>query len=226
MIDIYLCEDDVSQLKYLADLIQKYVAEQHLEAAVVSARDNPNDTLIDVENNNYNPSLFFLDVELKGYSMNGFELCRKLKEQNEKFFFVFLTSKNELAYKVFEYELNVLDYVIKEPKYFLDETLHVDLKERLDRIFQKIEQITNETKDVIWVECGSRKVEIEVDSIIYIQSVKGTHQLEIVTYNRRIMVHNSLEHIKEMLKDKIIEVNKSCLVMEKKIKEIDRKKDM
>ena len=47
--------------------------------------------------------------------MNGLELARKLREKNSDDYLVFITSKDDLAYKVFEYQLDVLDYIMKKP---------------------------------------------------------------------------------------------------------------
>lgn len=224
MIHIYLCEDDAEQLQFLANVMKHYVEQNSLDADVFSVRENPRETLLDIENNGDNPALFLLDVELKGYSMDGFSLCREIKKRKGDFFFVFLTSKNELAYKAFEYELDILDYIIKEREYFLERLIHTKLRTRLDRVFEKIEQKQNVQVDVVWVECGSRKVELNVESLICVRAVKGTHQLEVLTGNRRIMVRMTLEQMKNILGDRMIEVSKSCVVMKNKIKEIDRKK--
>ena len=48
--------------------------------------------------------------------MNGLELARKLREKNSDDYLVFITSKDDLAYKVFEYQLDVLDYIMKKTK--------------------------------------------------------------------------------------------------------------
>lgn len=224
MIHIYLCEDDASQLQFFTDIIKQYIAERNMDADVFSARCNPENTLKDIDGNGDHQALFLLDVELNGYDMNGFDLCREIKKRNGNFFFAFLTSKDELAYKAFEYELDILDYILKEPKYFLNKVISKDLKKRLDRIFEKIEREKVGKNATIWVECGSRKVEIEIDSMICIQSIKGEHHLEIITENRRLIVNQSLEQMKGILADRVIEVSKSCLVMKAKIQEIDRKK--
>lgn len=224
MIHIYLCEDDSSQLQFFTDMISKYIVERNIDADIFSARSDPKDTLKDVEENGDHQALFLLDVDLSGYDMNGFDLCREIKKRNGNFFFAFLTSKDELAYKAFEYELDILDYILKEPKHFLNHELGANLSNRLDRIIEKIKREKSKDKDTIWVECGSRKVEIAIDSMICIQSIKGEHHLEIITENRRLIVTQSLEQMKSILADYVIEVSKSCLVMKTKIQEIDRKK--
>ena len=194
MINIYLCEDENAHLKFYGELIDGYIRKNNIEANIFSARCNPEDTLNDVEENGDNPALFFIDVELKGYKMDGFSLCRELKREKREFYFVFLTAKNELAYKDFEYELDVLDYIIKEPRCFLEKRFGEELTGRLERIFRKVENGKRDKK-LIWVECGSRKVGIEPEQIICVQSIKGTHQMEIITKVRRVMVRQTVENM-------------------------------
>ena len=83
MIDIYLCEDELSQLNYFKNVIGAFVKENGIQAEIVSARCNPLLTVNDFINGGGNTALFFLDVELKGYEIDGFGLARKLKKQNK-----------------------------------------------------------------------------------------------------------------------------------------------
>lgn len=118
MIAVYLCEDEENQLLRFKKIIEQYILREHIDAKIVSAKTNPGQTLEDVKERGDARAVFFIDVELRGYSMNGFELAGKLKGLREEYYFVYLTSHEELAYKVFEYELGVLDYIVKSPRIF------------------------------------------------------------------------------------------------------------
>ena len=109
MIDIYLCEDELSQLNYFKKVIESFLKENHIQAEIVSARNNPLFTINDFIKNEENTALFFLDVELNGYTMDGFGLARKLKKQDRDIYIVFLTSQEDLAFRAFEYKLEPLD---------------------------------------------------------------------------------------------------------------------
>ena len=138
---------------------------------------------------------------------------------------VFITAKDNLAYKVFEYQLDVLDFIVKKPKYYLKNIDPAPIIERLNRIFYKIEQNQNiETKPKIQIDSGSRRFEIIIEDIIYVQAIKGTHLLEINIACKKIQVRQTLKEIFEKINsEKFIFVNKSCIVQRNMILEIDKK---
>lgn len=239
MIDIYLCEDEEIQLLYFKKILEEYLAAAHIDARIVSARMNPDQTLKDVREIGSDLALFLIDVELSGCSMNGFGLARELKKLNREYYLVYLTSHEELAYKVFEYELGVLDYIVKDPRYFLlikhtDETasgrlccseaVNSRLRSRLNGIFERIEKQTRQQKrETIVIECGSRLVEVIIEDIIFIQAIKGKHHIEICTACQMMNVRQSLKEIYETLNEDFLYINKSCIVQKHMIREIDKK---
>jgi DNA-binding response OmpR family regulator len=58
-----------------------------------------------------NPDLIILDVMLPG--IDGFELCRKIRQQDKRIPIVMLTAKNQESDKLLGFELGVDDYVTK-----------------------------------------------------------------------------------------------------------------
>lgn len=222
MVHIYLCEDEAVQLRFYEQAIREWIRENTLEAEVISARQNPEDTLRDAAEDS-GVALFLVDVELKGYAMDGFALCRELKARKREYYFVFLTSKSELAYKAFEYELDVLDYIVKKPEYFLEKQAAKELEARFLGVFRKLEKGSERSGGTLRIECGSRSVEIDRETILCVQSLKGTHQVEIITNTRRIQTRQTMEKMKEILGDAFIFINKSCLIAKGKITEMDRK---
>ena len=92
---------------------------------------------------------------------------------------MFITSKDDLAYKVFEYQLDVLDYIMKKPKKCYLKMQIWSSTEHLKPIFYKINQDQKETEQKkIQLGSGSRKYNIAIEDIIYVQAVKGTHLVE------------------------------------------------
>lgn len=226
MLDIYLCEDEEIQLLRFAEILDKYIESNSKNAKIISKRWNPEETLKDAKKNaeNENDTLFFIDVQLGDTYMNGFDLAQRLKELCPKCYLVFLTSKEELAYQAFERELDVLDYIVKRPEYFLEE-VNENLKQRFDRIFAKIGKDLEKRKSrttKIKIESGSKMIEIDLNEIIFVQSIKQNHQLEIITRRQRVETRQTLKKMQEILGEGFIYVNKSCLVAKNKIQEIDR----
>lgn len=223
MIDIYLCEDELSQLNYFKRVIGVFLEENHIQAKIVSARNNPLYTINDFIKNEENTALFFLDVELKGYVMDGFGLARRLKKQDREIYIVFLTSQEDLAFRAFEYKLEPLDYIIKKPEYFLSDRMGNEMKGRMENIFGKIELLREKKQNNVSISTGSRVIEVNKDDILFIQAVKGSHQIEIYLSYRKLTLRQSLKNISELLDESFIFISKSCIVQRKKIREIDKK---
>ena len=111
MLHIYICEDEEVQLNRIRDMITEYIADLRIDARIVAARQDPEEIMAELHDN-CQPAVFFIDVQLDGYDMDGFDLARRLKWLNSEYAVVCLTSSDHLAYKVFEYNLEVLDYVV------------------------------------------------------------------------------------------------------------------
>ena len=137
MINVYLCEDEEMQLDFIRCMLETGIAERKIDAKIISARKNPRDTLLDAKSRRNEKSLFVIDIQLNDFSMNGIDLARELKEISDEFHFVFLTSEWTLAYKIFEYQLGVLDYIVKDPSMFIDKKMELQVMERFERIFKK-----------------------------------------------------------------------------------------
>lgn len=226
MIKIYLCEDELSQLNYFKKVIDTFIKEKNIEAEIVSARKSPLFTLNDIQKNGECPALFFLDVELKDNALDGFKLAKKLKGKDIESYIVFLTSQEDLAFKAFEYKLEPLDYIIKKPEYFLSNRLSNEIAERMTKIFERIEMFRKKKEDNISLSSGGRIIEVRKEDILFIQSIKGSHQIEIYLPYKKITIRQTLKYMRSLLDESFVYINKSCLVHRSKIREISKKEHL
>ena len=226
MIDVYLCDDEKVQLSHLAKIIGTYLQATQKNARLISAQQNPEELLKDLSGHEQNPSLFFIDIQLSTSSMDGFLLAWEIKQRAPLCHLVFLTCKEDLAWQTFELELEVLDYIVKRTEFFLNDTVTDSLAKRLDRILEKIEtHLAHLKADVrlVRIECGSKLIDLDVSSILFIQTVKGKHQIEIFSRHQRIITRMPLNSLYDMLSPDFVYINRSCIVRLDKILEADRK---
>lgn len=228
MIKVYICEDQKIQLEFWKRTIEEYIYLNNIKGKVVSVHQDPLEILKDTEEYNGNDQyLFFIDIQMPKYDIDGFELAKKLREKSMDYYLVFITAKEKLAYKVFEYQLDILDYIIKKPEYYQENTNMFPIKERLSRIFYKINQKQKEKdkeEQRIQIGSGGRKYEIAMKDIIYVQAIKGTHLIEINVACKKIQVRQTLKEIFDKLdSEEFLFVNKSCIIQKNMIVEFDKK---
>lgn len=77
--------------------------------------------------------IYFLDVDLKDETMNGFELGKQIRSLDTRGFIVYVTSHSELLTETFKYRLETLDYIPKEDEKHMLERIALclaDINER------------------------------------------------------------------------------------------------
>lgn len=221
MIKVYLCESNHKQLIHFKEILSKYISVENIEANVVFAKEDPMELLDVAGLKDDNPKLFFIDVQLEGCPIDGFTLVKRLQYQNH--YFVFLALHGGLAYKVFEYELDILDYILKESLY-LQSSNQKALKSRLDKIFEKVnDSIKRDKQKTIKLLYRDCLFEMSINDIICVQAVKETHKVEIYLPESKICVRETLKKIKDLTGENFVYINKSCIVQNNKIKQIDTK---
>lgn len=227
MINVYLCEDEEVQLKYFRKQIAWYLQHKKKDTNFISAETNPEKIVEIAEKNSDVPSIFFIDIALDGYSMDGFELVQELQSINNMFGFVFLTARSELAYKVFDYNLEIIDYIVKNPEYFLADNLSEDVIRRLDRIFDQYEDRIRQPENSLFIETSDNsKYFVQQEQIMYIRPIeKESHYCEIVCADRYLKTKKySLKAFAEKLDDSFLLLNRSCIVSIRYIQGIQPKK--
>ncbi|MGN0405433.1 MAG: LytR/AlgR family response regulator transcription factor [Bariatricus sp.] len=221
MINVYLCEDEEMQLEYFRYQISQYIEENQKDARMVSARRNPEDTYNDAMKLGSQPSLFIIDIDLPGFSMDGFQLVQKLEESRYPYWYVFLTAKSELAYKVFDYRLRIIDYLVKKPELFQKNEVSEEVINRFNMIFEQIEREHNKPPKRIWVGDKTRKNEVLVDQIIFVQTVKGKHSVEIYSTEKTFITRKTIKEMEELLGNEFILISNFCIISKRHIKGVD-----
>ena len=221
LINVFLCEDEEMQLEYFRYQISQYIEENQKDARLVSARRDPEDTYNDAMKIGSQPSLFIIDIELPGFSMDGFRLVQKLEESRFPYWYVFLTAKSELAYKVFDYRLRIVDYLVKKPELFQKNEVSEEVTSRFNMIFEQIDREQNKTPSRIWVGDKTRKTEVLVDQIIFVQTIKGKHNVEIYSTEKSFIARKTIKEMEELLGNEFILISNFCIISKRNIRGVD-----
>jgi len=80
MIQIHICEDSEEQLKQICKAIKNACAIISEEMSIVTTTTKP-ETLLEVVGKNSEVNVYFLDIDLRHKTMNGFYVAtRKIRE--------------------------------------------------------------------------------------------------------------------------------------------------
>lgn len=210
MLSIFVCEDEQKIREYLVDKIEKYIMIQGYDMTVVCATDNP-DTLL-AKTQEVKRGIYFLDVDLKHSTYNGFSLAKVIREQDENGFIMFVTTHGELTFETFRLHLEAMDYIVKdEPN--VEERLH----HCLDVISERVSSEENGVKAYYTVKTRDTLNHILVDDILYFETSSIKHRVILHTKDELLEFPGSLSEVEEKLSDNFLRVHRSFLINRDKI---------
>lgn len=111
MIDVYICEDNLKQLKLITKFISDSIMIEALDMQIICSTPDPHIILKELLTAE-NTGLFFLDIDLKS-DINGLELAQRIRKIQPRCFIIFITSHSEMSFLTFQYKLEALDFIIK-----------------------------------------------------------------------------------------------------------------
>lgn len=151
--------------------------------------------------------LIFLDIEMPG--LNGMELAKKIRQNDENAIIVFIT--NMVQYAIKGYEVNALDYVLKPINYH-----------RLVSLMKRTMRILNQnSNDELVLKTTGGMAKIYMSSIYYLDI--SDHLLIYHTQQGDFQVWQSLSGAESMLpKENFTRCNHSTIVNLKYVKGTDK----
>lgn len=195
VMNIAICDDERNFAKMLKDYISEYAAlhdfTNHVELYFSPTQ------LLQADLSKYD--IVFLDIEMPG--IDGIETARRLRQQYDELFLVFITGWIEYAPD--GYRVNAFRYLLKKS---LPEDLWLCLDEIQEKLFENTECISLRSKE--------REVEIPLKNIIYFE---GTRQKNVLVYLKHestpLECYGKISEMDELLQEKgFLRIQKSFLV--------------
>lgn len=150
--------------------------------------------------------IVFLDIEMPG--MDGISLAKRLREQSESVYIVFLTSHVEYAIK--GYEVNALRYLTKP-------ATEQGVREVLDHVIKK-----QSSEKFIWVRTRDGEQRIRLSDIVYIEA--QDQNLVIITLNANYELRAKLNDYEQFLTPEgFFRIHRSYMVSLSKIVNVSGK---
>lgn len=130
--NIYILEDNLSQLFYLEKLIKQILLQKNRQNCKVKTFEQPKDLINNVKERG-NHQLFFLDIELGQNDKLGLLTAKKIKELDPLAIIVFISSHSEFLPLTFRYQTEAFDFIDK----------NLCTKEKIERITRAINFVIN-----------------------------------------------------------------------------------
>ncbi len=217
MIPIYICEDNKETLEYITKQIQKTIIIESLDMDIRLASDNP-DSLLDAVCSNKDRGVYFLDIDLS-HTLSGFDVATKIREKDSRGFIVFVTTHGEMALDTFKYQIEAMDYILKdEPDKIADR-----IRTSLLNINQRMQEDRTKESDYFSVRYMDEVRYFKLEDIILFETSHEKHKVILITDKAHIEFFSSLKEIEEKIGKPFVRCHRSYLVNTNYIKAINTK---
>ena len=193
---IYVCDDNPGHQRNIGQLIERFFSDRKVACRIEYFLEGQ-EMLELSEQEKVCVDAAFIDIEIGEES--GIDVAKELLKRHKCSYIIYVSSHKEYVFDVFE--TSPVDYLVKP----LDEQR---VLRTLERIYEK-ERLLKKINLMV----GRRGLEIDVDTILYIQS-KG-RVLHIYTKNDEILTYEKMDGILQRLneiKPGFIRIHKSYIV--------------
>lgn len=218
MLPIYICEDDIYQLKEYTKLIENYIMINDWDMNVAASVRDPRE-LLDAITASPETALYFLDIDLRS-KINGIELAKEIRRYDPFGFIVFITTHSEMMPETFQQKVTAMDYILKDIPASVPDRIHACMEEALTRYHTPSSSVHS---NIISLRVGNHFFTWKDEDIYYIETSASHHKLRIHTAYGTTELKSSLKSIRELLDDTFVQCHKSCIINTRHIINIDKK---
>ena len=179
MLRIAIAEDEPTCARTLQEYIQRYAAENGLEAAVTWFQDGMELA------EGYAPvwDILFLDIQMA--RLDGMETARRVRRQDPDVILVFIT--NLARYAIQGYEVDASDFILKPIEYGR-------FRARMDTLTARL---ARRQEAFVVLPLAEQKIRVPVGDILYAEVVD--HDLQVVTAKQRYLMRCTLQEMERMV---------------------------
>lgn len=201
--NVVICDDEYAEITYLATLVRKWAAERGIslrlsdyESAECFLFAYEDDKAVDI---------LLLDIQMK--KMDGVELARHIRKDNETVQIVFITGYSDFIAD--GYDVSALHYLMKPVK-----------EDRLFEILDKAVKNVSKQRRTLLLNTDGGIFRIFMDEIEYVEALN--HDLEVQAAGQKYTVKMPLYELKRKLSDSFIHCHRSYIVNLSRIRKITR----
>lgn len=216
MIPIYICDDDDAVRQQIQTALHWKIVMENYDMEVACAAASAQELLAAVEDGSR--GVYFLDVELKDKSWDGFLLGCELRRRDPHGTLVYITSYGDLAWRTFQYHLEAFDYIVKET-----EQAGPSAARCLEAVYARLLDERRDPAEVFSFRTGDETRHIPLDEIIFFETTPKAHHVLLHTAGSRVDFVGSLSELEKRLGERFLRVHRAYLAAVDKIESVDLK---
>lgn len=217
MIPIYICEDNLVLLKKYEECISDYLCFHDFSMKLFYVTSNPENLISRIQLSD-KPGIYFLDIMLSS-SINGIELAEQIRKYDPDGWIIFITSYPQMSPMVFQYQVEALDFILKESP----QNLRKRIFQCLETIQKRYEKSRIIAPKLYYCKSGAHKLRLPYEDILYFESIPGSHKLLIHTTAGNYEIYASLNDVEKEMDQVFFRSHKSYLVNTHHVIEINKK---
>ena len=200
---IAICDDEQNQIEYITSIVASWSAHEGHGCEIRTFASAEAFLFEYEEDKAYD--ILLLDVEMK--NMNGIELAKRIRKDNNRAEIIFITSHFEFVGE--GYEVDALHYLIKPIS-----------AEKLTQVLTKAaEKLSVEPPSVV-ISCEGETVKLYESDILYVESF--LHYIVIHTKDKEYKIKENMSVFENRVSDYFYRIHRSYLVSLKHITRISR----
>ncbi|MCI8559018.1 MAG: response regulator transcription factor [Lachnospiraceae bacterium] len=218
MLPIYICEDEEPIRNAERIWLEKQILIENCDMEIVLCTGSPEE-LLERLGDERRQGIYFLDVELKGASMDGFRLGQEIRKIDSRGFLIYVTAFRDLAFETFRYHLEALDYICKQD----GEQMQAGLSRCLKVVAERVKRDRGEQQEYFTVKTLDVIRHIPLEEILYFATTGRTHRIELHAMQERLDFIGSMQELEERLGERFIRVHRAYLVRGAQIAQVNLK---
>lgn len=218
MISIYLCDDEEAVLHQIKTALEWKICMENYDMEIACVAATAQELLNAARDGSR--SVYFLDVDLKDGTWDGFQLGRELRRRDPHGTLVYITSYGDLAWRTFQYHLEAFDYIVKEP----DQT-GPSAARCLEAVHARLLDERRDPVEVFSLRSGDETRHVPLADILFFETAPKPHHVYLHTADSRVDFVGSLGELEQELGGRFLRIHRAYLAAADKIEAVDWKQN-
>ncbi len=200
---IVICDDEQNQMEYITSIVTSWSAHEGHNCEIRTFA-SAKAFLFEYEKDKAY-DILLLDVEMK--NMNGIELAKRIRKDNNRAEIIFITSHFEFVGE--GYEVDALHYLVKPI-----------FEDKLTQVLNKAAEKLSVKPPAVIISCEGETIKLYESDILYVESF--LHYVVIHAKEKEYKIKESISSFEDKLSDDFYRIHRSYVVSLKYITKISR----